>query len=174
MYLSTVPHPGGDNHSVHRYLTSREFRDQPSNPDPAAGRLLWYNNGLSILVLSPLEVPGCRDVQPMLDALEQGQQLGYRTRLDACVCRNHRRVARDMLGIADWIDEMFERRGFTATKQIDYESRVPVLKPGQEHRIESVRVSGVLTVTVPADCRYAIMNGIGHSKHAGFGMLDVF
>lgn len=126
-----------------------------------------------------------------LDSLETGKAFRFRLRANPCVTRNGKRFGlvkfEEQLA---WICRKGEEHGFTISSSAtfgydDTEMDRPDLRiseeqmlGGRQHsgngiRIYSVLYEGRLNVKEPESFKKALLNGIGHGKVMGLGLLSV-
>ena len=126
-----------------------------------------------------------------LDSLMAGKPFRFRLRANPSVSRNGKRLGLLKLEEQEaWIERKAEQHGFSLRQLTALNSTEPSPKPpdvrisheqmlsGRQHsgngiRIYSVLYEGRLVVTDPDSFKKALLNGIGHGKVMGLGLLSV-
>lgn len=130
-------------------------------------------------------------VQLTLDALESGKRFRFRLRANPCVTRDGKRLG--LLKIKEqeaWLGRKSEQHGFALPKSVAFdfskftEERLDVrisyeqMLVGKQHtgnriQIYSVLYEGILVVTDAERFKKVLLNGIGHGKAMGLGLLSI-
>lgn len=126
-----------------------------------------------------------------LDSLEAGKRFRFRLRANPCVTRNGKRLG--LLKVEEqetWINRKCEQHGFslprltafdfadTSVERPDVRISHEQMLRGNQHsgnaiRVYSVLYEGLLLVTEAESFKKALLNGIGHGKAMGLGLLSV-
>ena len=170
MYLTKMLPVVGDDYEVHRKVMERFERPQ---------RVLFQHTPTCLYVLS--ERPSSRAVgrqaEVDVDKLSlAGEQHFFSLRLNAARRSpgGGKRVSIPLPKMREWVSSKFARAGVEADFDYSVEGTRRSRKGEATVSLQSVMVTGVLTVKDSSAFKQALCSGIGHAKGFGFGMLNVF
>ena len=124
--------------------------------------------------------PGYADVdpespKPYEPTLEPNQVFRFRIRANASVKRLGKRHAlRTVDEKLAWLEQRFDASGLGLdAADVVAEERLRARKPGCLITVDATLFEGRLHVANPESARAALVNGIGHAKGLGLGLLSI-
>ncbi len=109
-------------------------------------------------------------------SISKGRRFRYRLRANPSVCQNGKRVGLYSEGDQDkWINRQGDRHGFSLLSIHRNEEQVITGKRriGQPIKLNSVLFDGILVVKDEDLLSEGVLNGIGHGKAMGLGLLSI-
>lgn len=188
MYLTSLPNIVGDDYRSHQILAAL-FAPQ---------RILYLRKGPQVAVLSPSPLPlhpqKSHDVTDIIAAIENDSMYHFSTRLNPSISkrrdsssnneREHavvqttnswsKREAIPPQETSDWVKHQFDKNGATVHCRTTWEGIRRSKKKSYEIALASVHVQGIVIVKDAEAFRNIVVNGLGHGKGLGFGMIDIF
>jgi CRISPR-associated protein Cas6/Cse3/CasE subtype I-E len=169
MFLSKLPDIDGDDYSAHQHLMELS----------GGSKVLFQRTGHGITALStsPLN-DSARPVGSFIEEAENGVEYIFTIRMNPTVCRlvedKRKRIGLQGQEASSWVEKMFSKHGLAGDYAIRNEGPRHSQKGKMRITLQSVLVTGVLTIKEKEKAQNAITHGIGHAKGLGFGFLNIF
>lgn len=168
MYLTKLPNASGDDYQVHQEIR-KMF--------PGNQKVLFQRCDEGIFIFSekkPDTVISFKEIN--VSTYVNGGQYPFTLRLNPAKKDKEtgKRVAIDAPIVKEWIKKQLSSIGIDANFQYIREGTRRSIRQGKTVSLISVLTFGVLTVKDANLFQKALVNGIGHGKGFGFGLVNLF
>lgn len=173
-YLTRIYDLNGDDYQAHQELKNVFDQD----------KILFQRGRFETVILST-KMPVVhkksivtKQITVFLDSISNGSEFLFTLRLNPVVTKRidnkGKRYPVDHKLLREWINAKLESAGMAA--DFIYSSEGPRISVKKDYRItlSSVFVTGMFQVEDSIRFKKALINGIGHSKGLGFGMINIF
>jgi CRISPR system Cascade subunit CasE len=165
MYLTQIPLVNGDDYQQHQKV--KELF-------PGNQRVLFQRTDSEIVILS--EKKSDLPAKEVDTSSKVGDQHMFTLRLNPAKrdMKTKKRVALEPEQVKTWIKKQLEAIGVEARSQYIREDIHRSIRQEKTVSLASVLCFGVLTVKDASLFEKSLINGIGHGKGFGFGMLNIW
>lgn len=164
MYLTYLPSSNKDDYEVHQEI-ARLFE--------TSEKRLWQRDDYRITVLSSQQCLRGESREITKEEMSQGQYM-VNLRLNPCIRKNGKRISMSKDKISNWVKNKLSAAGVDAVVQCINEGVRISRKGNSVITLASVMVVGILTVKNQEVFEQSVMNGVGHGKGFGYGLLNIF
>jgi len=140
-------------------MPSQLHPSKPYDPSPKAGMAVRFDLLVNVTVDKPVPGSRSRRIDPVLQAwIDSGKTAKWQVLGLEVGCK--------------WLEDRQERNGFRLIQVdlADYEV-IEFMRDGKPLRLGTIAYSGTMEITEPEKFKNAMLNGIGHSRAWGCGLL---
>ena len=167
--MTKLPNASGDDYQVHQKVR-KMF---PGNQKALFQRC---DEGTFIFSEKKPDAVDFSIKEIVLSAYVNGGQYPFTLRLNPAKrdMKTGKRIAIDALEVKEWIKKQLSSIGIEANFQYIREGTRRSIRQGKTVSLISVLTFGVLTVKDTGLFQKALIDGIGHGKGFGFGLINLF